>query len=80
VERKYRVNWGELLMGRYRCRVSTEYSADILLWFGFCCVVTFGLVKHRMRDFKDKSRRGLLDGNKSKVREIFVIEYRKFYI
>jgi len=66
VERKYRVNWGELLLGRNKGRVSIEYSVDILLRLRFCCIVTVGPINHRMRAVKNKGQRGLLDENKVK--------------
>jgi len=58
VEREYRVTWGELLLGRYRGRVSIEVTVAASLRFRFCCIVIFGMVKHRMGAFQNKGRRG----------------------
>jgi hypothetical protein len=80
VEREYRVTWGELLLGRYRGSVSIEYSVDVSLRFRFCCIVSFGLVKHRMGAFKSKSQREDLDINKGKVGESLVMEFRNIVI
>lgn len=66
MQRDYRVTLRELLLGRCRSRVSIENSVGASLRFGFCCIVNFGLVKHRMGAFENEFQRGLLDVNKIK--------------